>query len=236
MPALGRRGPFASATDLDEERVIVTTGLRRSSPRRGRSWLTRGFAASLLTVGAMVGAVATAGPAAAVTTINCDTAAHPSTDWTSCQQLVGTAKCVWNNGNGTYTLAVGYTNPTAFNLFASVPNSGTGTGAYNSFTATSGSAANPGHASTFYPGTYITAFTVTWSPTSKTDPVTWQLMGKTYTWADTYTACPSKPVPVIGNGIVGSMSVIAITGFGLLNRRRFKDFVAATRWIGQTTG
>jgi hypothetical protein len=209
---------------------------RRRRARTGRSWLTRGFAASLLTLGAMVGAVANAGTAAAATTINCDTAAHPSTDWTSCQQLVGTAKCVWNNKDGTYTLAVGYTNPTVFNLFASVPNTGTGTGTYNSFTATSGSAGNPGHPNTFYPGTYTTAFTVTWKPTSKTDLVSWALMGRTYTWADTYTACPSKPVPVIGNGIVGGMGVVAITGFGLLNRRRFKDFVAAIRSIGQATG
>ncbi|MDX6206047.1 MAG: hypothetical protein QOF39_2104 [Frankiales bacterium] len=197
--------------------------------------MTRGFVASLLTVGAMVGAVADAGSAAAVTTINCDTAVHPSRNWTSCQQLVGTAKCVWNNRDGTYTLAVGYTNPTEFNLFASVPNTGTGTGTYNAFTAASGSTANPGHASTLVPGVYTTAWTVTWRPTSATDLVSWALMGRTYTWADTYTACPSKPVPVIGNGIVGSMGVIAITGFGLLNRRRCREFLAATRSIGRAT-
>jgi hypothetical protein len=210
----------------------VTT---RRRARTGRPWLVRGFAASLLTLGATVGAVANAGSAAAATTINCDTAVHPSTDWTSCQQLVGTAKCVWNNRDGTYTLALGYTNPTVYNLYASVPNTGAGTGTYNSLTATSGFASNPSHPSTFFPGTYTTAFTVTWSPTSKTDPVTWALMGRTYTWADTFTACPAKPVPVIGNGIVGSMGVIAITGFGLLNRRRFKHFVAASLAIGRTT-
>jgi hypothetical protein len=219
-----------------EESVAVTSGPHRRTPRGAWTWLARGLAGSLLTVGATVGAVAGAGSASAVaTTLNCDTAAHPSTTWTSCQQLVGTAKCVWNNKDRTYTLAVGYNNPTPYNLFASVPNTGTGTGLYNAFTATSGFAANPGHGTTFVPGVYTTAWTVTWTPASATDLVSWALMGKTYTWADTYTACPSKPVPVIGNGIVGSMGVVAITGFGLLNRRRFMAFVSGLRWVGQTS-
>ena len=213
----------------------MLSGLRRRSPRTGAvSWVSRGFAATLLTVGGTVGAVANAGSAAAaVTTINCDTAAQPSTDWTSCQKLVGTAKCVWNNKDGTYTLAVGYTNPTAYNLYASVPNTGTNTGANNAFTATSGTAANPGHGNTFVPGTYTTAWTVTWTPASKTDLVSWLLMGKTYTWADTYTVCPSKPVPVIGNGIVGGVGVVALMGFSMVHRRRFKGLAAATRLVAQ---
>ena len=67
--------------------------------------------------------VAFAAPSAqAVTpTINCDTAAQPSTSWTTCQQLVGTASCAWNNKDGTWTLAVGYTNPTGSILTASIP-------------------------------------------------------------------------------------------------------------------
>jgi hypothetical protein len=215
----------------------VTSGFRRCHPRTGAGvWLARGAAASLLSVGAMVGVVANAGSAAAVApTINCDTAAQPSTNWTTCQKLVGTAKCVWNNHDGTYTLAVGYTNPTTSNLFASVPNSGTDTGANNAFTATSGFAANPGHGDTFVPGTYTTAWTVTWTPASKTDLVSWLLMGHTYTWADTYTACPSKPVPVIGNGIAGSMGVVALTGIGFLNRRRLRALLPATRLAATTT-
>jgi hypothetical protein len=179
-----------------------------------------------------VGAAASAGPAAAATTINCDTAAQPSANWTTCQQLVGTAKCVWNNKDGTYTLAVGYTNPTQNILFASVPNTGTGTGAYNAFTATSGFAANPGHGNTFNPGTFTTAWTVTWTPSSATDGVKWALMGKSYVWYDTYTVCPSKPVPVIGNGVVGGMGVVLITGYSMLNRRRLKEFFSGIRLIG----
>ena len=213
----------------------MSIGRVRRSRTGAATWFTRGqrvAVAALLTLGATVGAAASAGSASAATTINCDTAAQPSANWTSCQQLVGTAKCVWNNKDSTYTLAVGYTNPTQYILFASVPNTGTNTGLYNAFTATSGFASNPGHGNTFNPGTYTTAWTVTWTPASTTDGVTWALMGKSYVWYDTYTVCPSKPVPVIGNGIVGSMGVVLITGFGMLNRRRFKEFFAGLRTIG----
>ena len=206
-----------------------------TSGRGVSGWLSRGFAATLLTIGASAGAVTIAVPASAATTINCDTAAHTSTAWTAgCLKLTGTAKCVWNNGDGTWTMAMGFLNPTADTLFASIPNTGTNTGAYNAFTATGGSAANPGHFATFPPGTYTSAFTVTWKPSSSTDPVSWQLMGATSTWTRTITACPSKPVPVIGNGIAGGMGVIALTGLGLLNRRRFRGLLSSTRLVGVT--
>ncbi len=367
-----------------------------------RAWLSRGLAAALLMVGATAAAAADPGIASAATTsINCDTAAQPSADWTTCQKLVGTAKCVWNNKDGTYTLAMGYTNPTTSTLFASIPSasvpaivnggfespsvpsnyqfvgshnstspatgiawdttdptkvveiwhtgfngvpadtgtqfaelnannvgtlsqdlattpgftlnwslahrgrSGTDTmtvsigppvgplvvqtpygqtttaisdgntawghyhgqytipagqtttrfafnsvsaaggdnsygnfldsvvfslaGTNNSISGTKGSAANPGQGDTFYPGTSTTAWTYTWSPSSTTDPVTWALMGNNYSWADTIAACPSKPVPVIGNGIAASTGVVAILTFSLLGRRRFRGLLAATR-------
>jgi hypothetical protein len=181
---------------------------------------TRAGAAALLTLGALSAGVVTASSAAAATTIDCDAAAQPSASWTTCQQLVGTAKCVWNNNDGTYTLALGYTNPTADNLFASIPNTGTNTGNNNALTATSGSAADPGHLATFAPGTSTTAFTVTWTPSSKTDVVSWLLMGHTSTWADTFTACPSKPVPVVSNVALGSVGLAGITGLALFRRRR----------------
>ena len=371
--------------------------------RRGaRAWLSRGLAAALLVVG-VTAAQGSGVASAATTTINCDTAAQPSTDWTSCQQLVGTAACVWNNKDGTYTLSMGFTNPTSQNLYASIPSASvpqiinggfesptvasnyqfvnannsaspaagiawdttdptkvveiwhtgyngvpadTGTqfaelnannvgtlsqdlattpgftlewslahrgrsgtdvmtvsigppagplvvqtpygqtsssisdgntawghyhgsytipagqtttrfafnsvsaaggdqsygnfldsvvfalgGTNNVITGTKGSAANPGQTSTFPPGTTTNAFTYTWTPTSSTDPVTWSLMGHTYSWADTIAACPSKPVPVIGNGIAASTTIIAIMAFSLLHRRRFRPLFAAVRLV-----
>ena len=202
--------------------------MRAVSVVRTRSWRS-GFSSALACV-----VVALAGPAfaaptahAATPTINCDAAAQPSASWTTCQQLVGTASCAWNNKDGTWTLAVGYTNPTTSILTASIPPAPGGTN--NAFTATSGFASNPGHPSTFNPGTYVTAFTVTWTPSSKTDPVTWVLMGHTFTWTETSVpACPKTPVPVAGSiaGIFGFLALVMI-GFGVANHRATASHRAA---------
>jgi hypothetical protein len=190
-----------------------------------RSALAGAFAVVLLGVAGP--AFAAPNAQAATPTINCDSAAHPSASWTTCQQLVGTASCVWNNRDGTWTLAVGYTNPTASILTASIPPAPGG--ANNSFTATSGFASNPGHPSTFQPGMYVTAFTVTWTPSSKNDPVTWVLMGHTYTWTETSeSACPKTPVPVAGSiaGIFGFLGLL-MAGFGVANHRATSVYRAA---------
>jgi hypothetical protein len=201
---------------MEVNRTVTT---RRSS--RITALGARAGAATLLTLGAMTAGVVSPGSAAAATpTIDCDTAAQPSANWTTCGQLVATAKCVWNNGDGTYTMALGYINPSTSNLFSSIPNTGNGTGANNALTATNGSAADPGHVATFVPGTSTTAFTVTWSPTSKTDVVSWLLNGHTTTWADTITACPAKPVPVVNNVALGSIGMAGVLGVVLFRRRR----------------
>ncbi|BEP16634.1 hypothetical protein acdb102_49450 [Acidothermaceae bacterium B102] len=179
----------------------------------------------MLSVGAF--ALSSGSAVAATPTVNCDTAAQPSTDWTTCGQLVGTAKCVWNNGDGTWTMAMGYTNPTTSILNAAIPNAAAGVaGTNNALTATSGSAANPSHLASFPPGTSTTAFTVTWTPSSKTDPVTWALMGHTYTFVDTMTACTSKPVPVVANETFGGIAVAAVLGTVLVRRRRLRPLAA----------
>jgi hypothetical protein len=161
------------------------------------------------------------GTASAATTINCDTAGQPSSDWTTCQQIQGTAKCVWNNGDGTWTMALGYLNPTTTTLNAAIPN-GAVLGTNNALTATNGSAANPAHIASFPPGTSTTAFTVTWSPTSNTDPVSWALMGRTFSFNRQITSCTSKPVPVVANETFGAIAVAAVLGTVLVSRRRLR--------------
>jgi hypothetical protein len=197
---------------VSARRAVLSSALSTRAGRLGT--------VALLSVGAFsLGS----GTASAATTINCDSAAQPSTDWTTCQQLTGTAKCVWNNGDGTWTMAMGYTNPTTATLNAVIPNAAAGVaGTNNALTATSGSAANPAHIATFPPGTSTTAFTVTWTPSSKTDPVSWALMGKTYTFVDTMTACTSKPVTVLANETFGTISVAGLLGVVLVSRRRLR--------------
>ena len=187
-------------------------------------------AVGLLSVGAF--SLGT-GTASAATTINCDAAAQPSTDWTTCQTLTGTAKCVWNNNDGTYTMAMGYTNPSAATLNAVIPNAATNVaGTNNALTATNGSASNPAHIASFPPGTSTTAFTVTWTPSSKTDPVTWALMGHTFTFVDTMTACTSKPVPVLANETFGTIAVAALLGTVLVSRRRIRPLLSKKALAG----
>jgi hypothetical protein len=185
-----------------------------------RAWVTGVVAAT-----ALGGAVLVAGPAqAAPRTIDCDAVSASSADGQTCRQLVGTAACVWNNGNGTWTMAMGYVNPTDAILQADIPENGNG-GTLNALTATSGSAANPNHLAAFPPGTSTTAYTVTWSPRNSTDPVTWALMGTTRSWNRTITACPKKPVPVLGS--VGGTAA-GIGALGLLawcGRRRIRPLL-----------
>jgi hypothetical protein len=166
---------------------------------------------------AMTGLVANAGTSWAATTINCDTATGAS--WTSCQQLTGTAACVFNNLDGTWTIALGYINPTTSTLISAIPAGGNG-GANNALTATNGSAANPGHIASFPPGTSTTAFTVTWSPTSKTDAVSWALNGRTFSWNDQITACPTKPVPVMSNAALSGIASAFLLGAVLFRKHR----------------
>lgn len=177
---------------------------------------------ALLSVGAL--SLGTGTASAATPTVDCDAAGQPSANWTTCQQLVGTAKCVWNNNDGSWTMAMGYTNPSTSTLNAAIPSGGVA-GTNNALTATGGSAANPAHIASFPPGTSTTAFTVTWSPTSKTDPVTWALMGKSYTFNDQITPCTSKPVPVVANEVLGGIAVAGLLGIVLVSRRRLRPLV-----------
>ncbi|MGH8891065.1 MAG: hypothetical protein ACRDV3_15055 [Acidothermaceae bacterium] len=182
--------------------------------RRVGGRLARLIAVVVLAFSGLIAMPAISGTAyAATATINCDTASQRQTrqertDWTTCQRLVGTADCVWNNRDGTYTIALGYINSTADNLFAEIPDSNGNGGINNALTASGGYADNPEHVSTFWVGTSNTAFTVTWKPTYSGDPVTWNLMGHTYTF--TYggePACKAKPVPIMGS--------VAVAGIGL---------------------
>ncbi|MCL6538271.1 MAG: hypothetical protein K6T28_06780 [Acidothermus sp.] len=161
-------------------------------------------------------------PAHAATLINCDTAPRNSADWRTCRQLVGTSSCAWNNGDGTWTIALGYRNPTDFDLYAAAPINGQG-GGNNALRANGGFAENPGHITTFWADTTsTTAFTVTWTPTWWNPYVQWDLMGHQYTFSTTtQPLCASKPVPVSGNATAAwiGLGILVATFLGLNHRR-----------------
>ena len=186
--------------------------------------LLRALSALVIAFAALLAVPALNGTAHAATLINCDTAAQPSADWSTCQQLVGTAACAWDNGDGTWTVALGYQNPTAYDLYAAAPVGGTG-GTNNALQANGGSAADPAHVSTFWSGGSSTAFTVTWTPTRRLPAVTWSLMGNTYRFTTgTQPLCTSKPVPIMGNMTVIWIALgLFVAAFAVVNRRRLRQ-------------
>jgi hypothetical protein len=218
--------------------VTVTSNAKpRLASLRGR--LGRLAAVFTLTFAGLFAIPLASGTAYAATpTIDCDQASQLNNqqernDWTTCQQLVGTAACVWDNTNGSYTIALGYNNPTSSNLYASIPAAdGTG-GTNNKLTATGGTANDPDHISTFWASqTSVTAFTVTWYPTSRKDPVAWNLMGKTYQFTQrSAPACTTKPVPIMGSmGAVGATLGLLLVAFVFINRRQLRR-LRRTPWL-----
>jgi hypothetical protein len=175
--------------------------------------------------------------AADTPTIDCDQASQGNNqqernDWATCQQLTGSAACVWNNQNGSYTIALGYKNPTSSNLFAAIPVNGVG-GTNNKLTATNGTASDPDHLSTFWANdTSVTAFTVTWYPSSRRDPVTWALMGHTYQFTErSAPPCTTKPVPIMGSmSAVGAGLGLLFVAFVFVNRRQLRR-LRRTPWL-----
>lgn len=169
--------------------------------------------------------------AAATPTINCDAVSHSSPDWSTCRQLVGTASCYWNNGDGTYTVALGYINPSGEILTAAAGTDNNGIPA----NGTIPTFANPGRLTTFYPGTSQTAFTMTWDPWSDFG-FDWYIMDRRFTFTTANTpACTSSPVPIMGNAIAAAVGGALLVGlFVVANRRRLAR-VARSPWLRRQT-
>jgi hypothetical protein len=147
-------------------------------------------------------------------TINClswqDQAAYPS----ACTGLKPTLSCVWANGDGTYSAALGFTNPSAYRIEADA-------GSYQNSIYINGSTPTAdGQPSFFRPGTSTTEFTIDWNPL-RGNTVQWALDGTTLQFTSASgPACAQHPVPILA-----SLTVIGLTGLGgvgafvLWNRR-----------------
>lgn len=191
-----------------------------------RRRLSRLAAATALTAVALAGfALPATGAHAAVPMA--DTATADCGDWQSaslCEQLVPTFSCVFDNGDGSYTAALGYTNPTDTTLVAAP-------GSYvNSFYAYGGFKTDQGQIASFPPGTSETAFTITWSPGKRhvNSPVVWELGGfsKQVSFTSSSAACSSHPVPIMGSWVAAGIAlVLTIPAFLFVNARRRRSLV-----------
>ena len=139
-----------------------------------------------------------------------------------CTGLKPTLSCVWANDDGTYSAALGFTNPSQYTIEADA-------GSYQNSVYLNGSTPHAdGQPSFFRPGDPVTEFTLDWNPLQGND-VQWALDGTTLRFSSSSgPACAQHPVP-----IMGSMTVLGIVAFGgvgafvFFNRRS----IARKEWL-----
>jgi hypothetical protein len=177
-----------------------------SPTRRGpRLMLRAALVGVLLTLS--VGVLAAPAQAA---TINCTPMGDPS-----CKDLMPIVECIWSNGDGTYTIAWGYDNPTADILMIDV-------GAKNKM---SPGADDQGQGTAFTPGLHHNAFVTTGTSTSRT----WTLGNNKAVSSASSPACPTKPVSLIGSGraLLLGIALMLAAGLPVLASRRSGREVSA---------
>jgi hypothetical protein len=137
----------------------------------------------------------TAAPAQAAT-INCT----PMSD-IACKDLTPIVECVWSNGDGTYTIAWGYNNPSSDTLYIDF-------GGKNKM---SPGADDQGQGTLFLPGMHHNTFVTDHLGTNRT----WTLGNNKVSPTGSTPACPTKPVSVIGNAKVLLLGVALMLAVGL---------------------
>lgn len=203
------------------ERGAAGLNEREVDVRRSATWWRRiavGLAVGCASILGLVGlpSIAVAAPSASPgSVIDCLDWQQRAASGTACADITPTFACVWNNGDGTYTAALGYVNPSSYTLELQP-------GSYvNSFYGKKGDPNNWGQPALYPPGTSTTYFTITWSQQWQYT-LLWQLgtAGHTVTFSSASTPCTSKPVSIIGNvGLVGAALLGALVVFVFLNRR-----------------
>ena len=150
-------------------------------------------------------------------TVNClswqDQASYPGV----CDGLTPTLSCTWDNGDGTYSAALGFDNPSAYTIEADA-------GSYqNSIYINASTPHADGQPSFFRPGISETEFVVTWDPLHG-DQVNWTLDGHQLVFASsTGPACAQHPVPILGNTtVLGIAGGLAVCAFVVWNRRSLR--------------
>jgi hypothetical protein len=140
-----------------------------------------------------VGVMATPAQAA---TINCT----PMAD-IACKDLTPIVECIWSNGDGTYSIAWGYDNPSSDTLYIDF-------GAKNKFAP---GADDQGQGTLFTPGLHHNTFVTTVTGTSRT----WTLGNNKAISSASTPACPTKPVSVIGSGRALLLGIALMLAVGL---------------------
>jgi hypothetical protein len=178
----------------------------RAAPRGPRLLLRAALVGVLLTLSFGV-----ASPAQAAHTINCT----PMAD-IACKDLTPIVECIWDNGDGTSTIAWGYDNPSDHILTID-------------FGGKNKMASGPddqGQGTLFTPGLHSNAI-VTTVPTGTNR--TWTLGNNKASTDASTPACLTKPVSVIGSGraLLLGLALILAVGLPVLTARRAGREVSA---------
>jgi hypothetical protein len=118
--------------------------------------------------------------------------------------IVPFMNCYWDNGNGTYTVSIGYNNKNKTVQTVAV-------GAQNKFVP---GAVNRGQPTTFKVGVQNNAFIVTASAADVASDVNWFLTGNTVS-IQTPVRCTTKPVSQIGSMRALGLALLLLVAIGL---------------------
>ena len=146
--------------------------------------------------------------------VDCSDSAQAQAAGGACNEIQPTFACIFANGNGSYTAALGYRNSSSSTLEFPVGSS------LNSFYGRKGDAPNWGQPATYPPGTSVTAFTVTWAQKAQ-NTIQWALGGKTLAFSSASApACTTHPVPIVGSvAAIGGTVLVGAVIFVWANRR-----------------
>ncbi|MEP6666589.1 MAG: hypothetical protein ABJA81_09100 [Nocardioidaceae bacterium] len=140
--------------------------------------------------------VGLAGPAQASHTINCTPMAE-----IPCKDLTPIVNCIWDNGDGTSTVAWGYDNPSTHTLSIDF-------GGKNKMAPGDD---DQGQGTVFLPGLHNNVFVTTITGTNRT----WTLGNNKASSSASTPACPTKPVSVIGSARALLLGIALMLSIGL---------------------
>jgi hypothetical protein len=131
--------------------------------------------------------------------------------------------CYWANGDGTYTVAVGYTNTSASTVTYPI-------GPLNFVTP---APQDRGQPTVFLPGTHNNVWAPTITQADLASGADWTLNDvRVSTGITSISACPTKPVPISGGvgGVIAFVAVALLIGaIGFKNRVRYQSLRARLR-------
>jgi hypothetical protein len=137
--------------------------------------------------------------------------AGPAQAATPAKSIVPFMNCYWDNGNGTYTVSIGYESKNSASQTVPI-------GTNNRFTSGN---ADRGQPTVFLSGVQNNVFVMTASSADVGNELNWSLTGNVVS-VQTPTRCSTKPVPEVGSMralalallllVVGGLAVLVLKG------------------------